>query len=143
MPFIIGVMGVGGRDANEGNLAFRKAMAKPAMIPEFHGNVVAIPTSPFWDEPLAEIQKKYDKVRQMGYLLRTENKNAANADGSMTKEQQKQYLKTYERDLVSEAEVKLRERGASNAGYHYLGCAKTFAMMGEAFANAILQMQQN
>ena len=61
----------------------------------------------------------------------------------MTKEQQKQYLKTYERDLVSEAEVKLRERGASNAGYHYLGCAKTFAMMGEAFATAILQMQQN
>ena len=31
-------------------------------------------------------------------------------------------------------------RGASNAGYHYLGCAKTFALMGKAFAEATLQM---
>ena len=26
----------------------------------------------------------------------------------------------------------------SNAGYHYLGCAKTFALMGKAFAEALL-----
>jgi hypothetical protein len=32
------------------------------------------------------------------------------------------------------------KRGASNAGYHYLGCAKTFALMGEAFAEANLVM---
>jgi len=36
----------------------------------------------------------------------------------------------------------MRQRGASNAGYHYLGCAKTFAVMGEAFADAILAMQK-
>ncbi|MFM2167744.1 MAG: hypothetical protein RIS79_2115, partial [Verrucomicrobiota bacterium] len=28
--------------------------------------------------------------------------------------------------------------GASNAGYHYLGCAKTFALMGKAFAETLL-----
>lgn len=28
----------------------------------------------------------------------------------------------------------------NNAGYHYLGCAKTFALMGQAFARALLQM---
>ncbi len=86
MPFVIGVMGVGGKDANEGNLEFRKAMAAPAALPEFKGNVMAVPTSPFWDEPLAAIQAKYQKVRQMAYLLRTENKNAANANVSMSKE---------------------------------------------------------
>ena len=142
MPFVIGVMGVGGKNANEGNLEFRKAMAAPAALPTFKGNVVAVPTSPFWDEPLAAIQAKYDQVRQMAYLLRTENKNAANADGSMSKEQQRDYLKKYESELVSPAEVALRARGASNAGYHYLGCAKTFALMGEAFADAILQMRK-
>ncbi len=141
MPFVIGVMGVGGEQANEGNLEFRKAMAAPAALPEFKGNVMAVPTSPFWDEPLAAIQAKYDQVRQMGYLLRTENKNAANADGSMSKEEQRDYLRKYESELVSPQEVALRARGASNAGYHYLGCAKTFARMGEAFADAILEMR--
>ena len=34
------------------------------------------------------------------------------------------------------------ERGASNAGYHYLGCAKTFALMGRAFAEANLTMMK-
>jgi alpha-galactosidase len=33
------------------------------------------------------------------------------------------------------------KRGASNAGYHYLGCAKTFALMGEAFAEANLRIR--
>ena len=141
MPFVIGVMGVGGKEANEGNLEFRKAMAAPAALPEFKGNVVAVPTSPFWDEQLAAIQAKYEKVNQMAYLLRTENKNAANADGSMSKEQQRDYLRKYEAEQVSPEEVALRARGASNAGYHYLGCAKTFALMGEAFAEAVLEMR--
>ena len=35
------------------------------------------------------------------------------------------------------------KRGASNAGYHYLGCAKTFALMGKAFAEANLQMMNS
>lgn len=141
MPFVIGVMGVGGNEANEDNLQFRKAMAAPAALPEFQGNVVAVPTSPFWDEPLAAIQAKYEKVKQMAYLLRKENKNAANADGSMSKEEQRAYVRKYEAELVSPKEVSLRARGASNAGYHYLGCAKTFALMGQAFAEAILEMQ--
>jgi hypothetical protein len=32
------------------------------------------------------------------------------------------------------------KRGASNAGYHYLGYAKTFALMGKAFAETVLEM---
>ncbi len=142
MPFVIGVMGVGGNEANEGNLEFRKAMAAPAALPEFKGNVMAVPTSPFWDEPLAAVQAKYEKVSQMAYLLRTKNKKSANADGSMSKEQQREYLRKYEAEVVSPEEVALRARGASNAGYHYLGCAKTFALMGEAFAEAILEMRE-
>jgi hypothetical protein len=38
-----------------------------------------------------------------------------------------EYLKKYEADLISSAETALWKRGASNAGYHYLACAKTFA----------------
>ena len=142
LPFVIGVMGVGGKDpGSEDNLAFREAMAAPAALPEFKGNVVAVRTAPFWDEKLGAIQDKKEKVRQMGYELRTKGKRSANADGKMTEAQQKAYLKDYEAKLISPEEAAMLKRGASNAGYHYLGCAKTFALMGEAFAEANLQMR--
>ena len=143
MPFVIGVMGVGGAKPNEHVAAFRKAMAAPAALPEFKGNVVAVQTAPFWDEKLGAIADKRDEVRQMGFLLKTKNKNNANADGSMTEQQQREYLKQYEAKLISPAEEAMWKRGASNAGYHYLGCAKTFALMGKAFADASLQIMKN
>jgi len=58
----------------------------------------------------------------------------------MSDEQKNEYLIRFEAELISPAEVALWNRGASNAGYHYLGCAKTFALMGHAFAEANLQM---
>ena len=142
MPFVIGVMGVGGKQPNVGNAAFRKAMAAPVAEPEFRGNVVAIETSLFWDEPLQAIINKYDQVNQMKRWLKTENKNHANKDGSMSPQQQAEYVKKYEASIISPEEAEMRQRGASNAAYHYLGCAKTFALMGEAFANAILELRE-
>jgi carbohydrate esterase-like sialic acid-specific acetylesterase len=142
MPFIIGVMGVSGDNPNEDNLKFREAMAAPASLPEFQDNVAAVQTAPFWDARLGEIDEKYGQVRQMAYLLRTRNKNHANKDGSMSPEDQKAYLKKFEADLISPEEVALRQRGASNAGYHYLGCAKTFALMGKAYADTMLKLMR-
>ena len=141
LPFVIGVMGVGGKDPGEDNLAFREAMAAPAELPEFKGNVTAVRTAPFWDEQLGAIQAKKEKVRQMAYELRNKGKRSPNADGKMTEEQQREYLKDYEAKLITAAEAAQLKRGASNAGYHYLGCAKTFALMGEAFAEANLKMR--
>ena len=142
MPFVIGVMGVGGKDPrSDDNLAFREAMAAPASLPEFKGNVIAVRTAPFWDEKLGAIQDKKDKVRQMAFELKNKGKRSANADGKMTEAQQKAYLKDYEAKLISADESAMLKRGASNGGYHYLGCAKTFALMGEAFAEANLQMR--
>jgi hypothetical protein len=140
MPFIIGVMGVDGIKPNKDIAAFRAAMATPAEYPEFRGTVLAVQTAPFWDEKLGAIANKYEQVRQMGYLLKTKNKNSANADGSMTEQQQRDFLKDYEAKLISAEEVAVWKRGASNAGYHYLGCAKTFALMGKAFAESTLQL---
>jgi hypothetical protein len=142
MPFVIGVMGVGGKDpGSEDNLAFREAMAEPAARPEFRGNVSAVRTAPFWDEELGAIQEKKEKVRQMAFELRNKGKRSANADGKMTDAQQKAYLKDYEVKLISAEEAAKLSRGASNAGYHYLGSAKTFAQAGEAFAAAALALR--
>jgi alpha-galactosidase len=142
MPFVIGVMGVEGLKAKPDTLAFREAMTAPSLLPEFQGNVVAVPTAPFWAEELGAIDDKRAQVRQMGYYLNSKQKDHANADGHMTEAQKREYLKEYEAKLISPAEEALWKRGASNAGYHYLGCAKTFALMGKAFAEALLSVTE-
>ncbi|MDX1945469.1 MAG: sialate O-acetylesterase [Pirellulaceae bacterium] len=142
MPFVIGVLGVGGKNANPQTIEFRKAMAAPASLPEFRGNVTAVETAPFWSEELGAIADKHEKVRQMSYFLESKHKDHPNADGSMTAEQKREYLKAFEAKLISPEEATAWKRGASNAGYHYLGCAKTFALMGRAFAEATLAMRK-
>jgi len=140
LPFVIGVMGVGGATPGAEILEFRKAMAAPASLPEFKGNVVAVETAPFWSEELGAIDKKREQVSQMRWYLDSKHKDHANADGQMTEEQKREYVQKFEAGLITPAEAALWKRGASNAGYHYLGCAKTFALMGQAFAEATLQM---
>ncbi len=142
MPFVIGVMGVGAPDAEKDTQEFRKAMTAPSLLPEFAGNVTAVPTAPFWSEELEAIDNKREQVSQKRYYLDSKHKNHANADGKMTDEQKREHVKKFEADLISPAEVALWKRGASNAGYHYLGCAKTFALMGRAFAEATLTLMK-
>ena len=142
MPFVIGVMGVGGLNADANTKAFREAMAAPASLPEFTGNVFAVQTAPFWAEELGAIADKREKVSQMSHFLNSKHKDYANADGHMTDEQKREYLKEFEAKLITPAEKTVWARGASNAGYHYLGCAKTFALMGKAFAEATLRMRE-
>ena len=141
MPFVIGVMGVGGlKDESVDMLAFRSAMAAPAAMPEFEGNVTAVETAPFWSNELGVIDEKRGKISQMRHFLDSKHKDHANADGHMNQDQKNEFLKKYEAALISPAEVALWNRGASNAGYHYLGCGKTFALMGKVFADANLRM---
>ncbi|MCA9037113.1 MAG: hypothetical protein KDA91_18380, partial [Planctomycetaceae bacterium] len=140
MPVVIGVMGVDGKNADQDMVEFRRAMSLPESLPEFQGNVIAVQTAPFWSEELGAVDNKRGQIRQMAYFLDSGHKDHANADGSMTVEKKREYLQTYESQLISPEEEALWKRGASNAGYHYLGCAKTFALMGRAFAEANLAL---
>ena len=143
MPFVIGVMGVGGlKDQSSSMVAFREAMAAPAGMPEFKGSVAAVQTAPFWADELGDIDEKRARISQMGHFLNSKHKDHANADGAMTDEQKRDYLKNFEAELITPAELALWKRGASNAGYHYLGCAKTFALMGKHFAEANLKLMK-
>ena len=148
MPFVIGVMGIGG--IKEGEKApqryFRQAQVLPMSIPEFKGNVAAVQTAQFWDDELGAVEEKRGQVSQMEYLLRVKDKNAANKDGIMTKDEQRDFLKKYEAELITPAEAALWKRAASNGGYHYLGAAKILAPIGKAFAEEIVALhveQQN
>lgn len=138
MPFVIGVLGVGGLNPGENTLAFRKAMAAPASLPEFKGNVIAVETAPFWSEELAAIDAKHGQLKGKRAGLEKKVK-----EGKMTKGEADAEAKKLEAELISPAEATLWARGASNQGYHYLGCAKTFALMGKAFAEATLKLQNS
>jgi hypothetical protein len=142
MPFVIGVLGIGGTKANEGTVAFRQAMTAPSLLPEFMGNVTAVPTAPFWAEELAAIDEKRGKVKAMASSLKNKSKNGPNKDGTMTDADQKEYLKKYEAEIISPEEDAKWKRGASNAGYHYFGCAKTFALIGKHLAEANLKLMK-
>lgn len=142
MPFVIGVMGIAGEKADTQMSIFRQAMAAPASMPEFKGNVAAVETAPFWAEELAAIEEKSAKIQQMRWFLDNKDQNGPNADGHMNDEQKNEFMKKYEADLISPKDAAMWKRGASNAGYHYLGCAKTFALMGKAFAQANLKLMK-
>ncbi len=149
MPLVIGVMGVGGPIEKYSNPRykvthsnFRAAMAAPTKLPEFKGNVVAVRTGLYWDKPLEAIADKSGKVKGMSYHLRNKSKGQPNEDGKMTPKQQQEYLKEYRAKVITPEDEAMWQRGASNAGYHYLGCAKTMALIGKAFAEAMLEMQK-
>lgn len=118
MPFVIGVMRSGGlKDKSVDMLAFRQAMAVPAAGPEFKGNVAAVQTAPFSSEEPGAIAEKHEKVKQMRWFLDSKHKDHADADGKITEEQKREFIKKFEADLITPAEVALWKRGASNAGY--------------------------
>ncbi len=78
MPFVIGVLGVDGLSKN---VNFRKAMAAPAAMPEFKGNVVAVETAPFWDDVIAAAQPKEGEYNNIVGTAHTLKK-----DGSLDRE---------------------------------------------------------
>jgi hypothetical protein len=156
MPFVIGVIGVDGHKAVDGAANLRPAMAAPAEMPEFKGNVFAVQTAPFWDQPLADIADKMEKIKGARYHLGKNQPNNVRKcpiaaaivdkyigkDGTSTNEQIQDFAKEYRAKLITPKEEAMWKRGASNAGYHYLGCAKTFALMGKAFAEALVEMEK-
>ncbi|MDT8392068.1 MAG: sialate O-acetylesterase [Lentisphaeria bacterium] len=136
MPFVIGVMGVGGPLdlENPGRYTaihdgFRKAMAAPANMPEFKGNVVAVLTEKYWDPVLGELDERWGKVKG-------KNRELSN-DKTLTKEQRQKALDEFTASLFTPEELKLRDVGISNAAFHYLGSAKIMAQIGRAFAEAL------
>ena len=111
-------------------------------MPEFKGNVVAVRTGKYWDKPLEEIADKFGQVGSMARALRNKSKGSPNEDGKMTPKQQKEFMAEYRKKIISAKDEETWKRGASNSGYHYMGCAKTMALIGQAFAEAIVGMEK-
>ena len=134
LPFVIGVIGIGGvKDDNKpGNMqSFRQAMAAPAALAEFKGNVVAVPTAPFWDDELEALQARVDASWPKVDATVAAEKNDS-WDNKMK----------HMAENFTPGEWKRLQTGASNGGYHYLGAAKIMAPIGKAFAEAMVNLRK-
>jgi alpha-galactosidase len=49
LPVVIGVVGHGGDKPDKPGIEMRAAQTAPAEMPEFKGNVLAVPMAPYWD----------------------------------------------------------------------------------------------
>jgi len=146
MPFVIGVMGAGGpvADYDEAKKRyaavhqnFRDAMAAPAALPEFKGNVHAVLTENAWDPELDEVAIKNGKVNAFAKKLRESNKGYPKKEGTISPAEQKAQVEAMREKTLTPRDLELL-KGITNADYHYKGSGKVMALIGKAFAEALI-----
>jgi len=133
MPFVVGVMGIGGvkEDKKPPQMYFRQAQVAPTLLPEFKVNVMAVRTAPYWDGALESLQARMDTC-----WPKVDARVAAEKNTSWENK-----MKVMAENFKPEEWKRLRA-GASNGGYHYLGAAKIMVPIGKAFAEAMANFQK-
>ena len=143
LPFVIGVIGVGGPTAEYGpdqqrykatHQNLRDAMGAPAQLPEFKGNVATVLTEKYWDRELTAAKTKENEIKQKAKKLATE--------GKLKPAEEKAVLEKLRMEGLTERERQVMEKGISNLEFHYLGSAKILGGIGKGFAEAMADMKQ-
>ena len=143
LPFVIGVLGVGGPTADYGpdelrykatHQNFRDAMAAPAQLPEFKGNVAAVLAEKYWDRELKAARAKEGEIKQRAKKLANE--------GKMKPAEEKAALEKLRAEGLTERERQVLEKGISNLEFHYLGSAKILGGVGKGLAEAMAELKQ-
>ena len=144
LPFVIGVLGVNGPTDKYGpdqqryksiHQSFRDAMAAPAALPEFKGNVAAVLTENYWDMELTELRDRERTLKP-----KVDEINAAVKDGKLSRDEGNAALDKLYADNFSPHDLIILKESVSNAEYHYLGSAKIMAQIGKGFADAMAEM---
>ncbi|MFT5465197.1 MAG: hypothetical protein ACI8UO_000284 [Verrucomicrobiales bacterium] len=142
LPFVIGVIGVGGPTELYGpeqqrykgvHQHIRDAMAAPATLPEFDGNVAAVLTENYWDQEVGALKLREKPIKAEEKRLREEKK--------LGREEQKTAVEKLYAETFTAEELEVLRDSISNAEYHYLGSARIMAQIGKGFAEAMAGMQ--
>ncbi|MBM3967101.1 MAG: sialate O-acetylesterase [Planctomycetes bacterium] len=142
MPFVIGVLGVGGPTADYGpdqqrykstHDNFRAAMAAPAQLPEFQGNVATVFAEKYWDRELSLAKSKESQIDQKAKSIAQERKLSGADEKALIEKMRREGLTDRERLVI--------ERGISNLEFHYLGSAKILGGVGVGLAEAMTQLE--
>ena len=143
LPFVIGVLGVGGPVSEYGpdqqryksiHQNFRDAMAAPAGLPEFKGNVAAVLTEKYWDQELTAAKAKENGVKQQAKKLTTESQMNPAEERALQEKMLQEGLTERERQVIA--------KGISNLEFHYLGSAKILGSIGKGLAETMAEMKQ-
>jgi alpha-galactosidase len=143
LPFVIGVMGVGGPTAEYGpdeqrykstHQNFRNAMAAPAQMPEFKGTVTNVLTEKYWDRELKLAREKENKIKEQA-------KKAAKAE-NLPPAEEKAAIEKALAEGMSERERLVLKKGISNFEFHYLGSAKILGGIGKGMADAMAEFSK-
>ena len=144
LPFVIGVIGVGGPTAEYGldqqrykatHQNLRESMAAPAQLAEFKGNVAAVLTEKYWDKELTAAKAKDSAIRQQAKKLATE--------GKLKPAEEKAALDKLRATGLTERERQVLEKGISNFEFHYLGSAKILGGVGKGLAEALAELNSS
>ncbi len=144
LPFVIGVLGVGGPTADYGPAELRykathqnvrAAMAAPARLPEFKSNVATVLAEKYWDRELSDAKAKENEIKQRAKKLA--------ADGKMPPAEEKAVLEKALREGLTERQRLVMEKGISNLEFHYLGSAKILGGVGKGLAEAMAELTQH
>ena len=126
LPFVIGELGAGGVDANEGALTFRRQQAAVADIPEFKGNVAFAKTAIYWPK-VPDMSEKWAAFRAEA------KKNESKPKDDPTRIHpgdfyHKNWVLKYKEDL----------KYTSDRPYHYMGSGACYYQMGESMGRAMV-----
>ncbi|MFM2011624.1 MAG: Virginiamycin lyase [Planctomycetota bacterium] len=144
MPFVIGVLGVGGPTDQYGadqlrykstHDQFRAAMAAPALLPEFQGNVATVLAEKYWDRELTLAKAKEKELEQKAKLQAKEEK--------LQPDREKALVDRMRRESLSDRERLIIDKGISNLEFHYLGSAKILGGVGKGLAEAMAQLRRD
>jgi alpha-galactosidase len=142
LPFVIGVLGVGGPTSLYGpdqqrykatHQNFRDAMAAPALLPEFKGNVATVLAEKYWDLELTAAKEKANAFKQQAKKLAKEN--------NLKPAEEKALLDKLNIEGLNDRERLVMEKGISNAEFHYLGSAKILGGVGKGLAEAMAELK--
>jgi alpha-galactosidase len=143
LPFVIGVLGVNGPVSEYGadqlrykgiHQNFRNAMAAPAALPEFQGNVAAVLTEKFWDRELSNAKSKENEVKQKAKKLASDSKLPPAEERALQEKMRNEELTERERQVI--------DKGISNLEFHYLGSAKILGGIGKGLAESMADLKK-
>jgi hypothetical protein len=137
LPFVIGVVGVGGPIEDQGDKQYwlRQAQEAPAALPEFEGTVKAVRTEAFWDMELMRVQKKLRQA--VDQILDEQNYKG----GPRARDKRFREMKdAVAVEVLTERELELLKTGLSNAPFHYQGSAYIYGKIGRSFAEAMAEL---
>jgi alpha-galactosidase len=144
LPFVIGVLGVGGpvdeytpeqQRYSVIHQNFRDAMAAPAALPEFKDNVRAVLTEKYWDREVVELRNREKTIKPQVDEINNEIK-----EERMDREDGRAAIEKLYEETFSPQELEVLRESTSNFEFHYLGSARIMSRIGKAFAEAMIDL---